>query len=782
VLLSIVFFAVVIYIMGLATIQLATGRYRLSFEMHVACTGVGLATFAVVAVLLNTFHVALTWWTFLLSACGLFVLASLRDILAKDLPKRARAQEPFWSRDARMLLVVIGLAVVMLVVFLHGAFLSEWLTDDDSWMHATSARYVAMEQTYSVSPDRRAEFVCYLEPYPPAYPTLMGVLHQLNPSVYRTLKVFNTLIVSLGVVYFYLMVKQWTKRPVAALWMTGILWVLPCFMSHFIWSQSLLVVLMLLAFWALERARGEPRWHIVAAVVIASICLTQTSGTVVFGLLALIYWTVNLVFAVRKTNEDLSVRAVVLQALAGAGGVALSLIYYVPTAVKYGFTGLIHGVTRSSIAGLGVKVTGSGRGITYGLTDFIWAPLSSHIAQPTGLGLVLFLLACAGVVLFIGQWEKTRQSRARITALAWLVFTVLGVLANYFPVGLFPHRFWVFLALPVAMICGEGLSFLTRRLSGRYTVLAAAAGATLGATAVLLGLGEAVYQAPAAPLAGWRLAAALLAGLLTVGVVMLSLYVLIQQSAGSTDWETFSATVLIVAGIAVTSGFAKTGFLGFTYWDPGRFFYSRVEVKEDRRPVLVQNHLFGYHAIRKALRPKTPVWGLTCHADHIIGFDLATPPLDVPLKKFRRWLRDVAIEELTDQTAKDIHQRAVDRKFHFVTVDHYWASFPRRWHIKAQLAQRQLMRASRISLGRLKQLDEEEMQPTPLEEPFLDQIKEQADKQSHALDVEKERLAKIARLLELLEASPLFEKRFNSQPFGVTLFEVMPAEEQNASP
>ena len=64
---SFVFFFVVIYLLGFSTICVVLGRCRFRMETHVITTGIGLAIFAVVGVVLNTVGVPLTWWTFLLA-------------------------------------------------------------------------------------------------------------------------------------------------------------------------------------------------------------------------------------------------------------------------------------------------------------------------------------------------------------------------------------------------------------------------------------------------------------------------------------------------------------------------------------------------------------------------------------------------------------------------------------------------------------------------------------------------------------------------------------------
>ena len=813
-LLSLVLFAVTTYLMGLAVVQLSTGRYRVDLETHVMCTGVGLAVFAVTTVLLNTFHIALTWLSLLLAACGYFVLAALRDILAKNVPKDVQRAKPLWAKDTAFLIAATGLAVLVFAVFLHGAFYSPWLTDEDSWFHAVSAKYVACNYTYSVPIDFRHDVSSYLEPYPPGYPVLMGVLHDpvgspsawslsRCPSIYRTLKFFNVLIVSLGVVYFFIWVKHWTGRPALGLWITGVVCILPCFMSHFIWAQTMSLVMFFPAFWALERSRTEPRWNIVAAVMVAGMFLTQPSSPVVFMLMAGIVIVVNWVFALRKTPDGFTVRGTVYQGLACAVGALFSLVYYVPTLLKFGYVEFVRGITRVSPEKIGLKVSGVGRGRGYGLWDFIWAPMSTKINQPTGVGLVLFFVACAGLVLWIVRWKETKHSPLRITVLGWLVLTVIGLEAEalHLPVSLFPHRFWVYFAVPAAVMAGWLFWWFTSQLKGKHVLLAVLLGATLGATLALSGLGE-VLQRGERLLAGdavmvakiasiqmgtWRTAAAVITGVISFALLGAWLYTLIQDAAGAKAWRRLSGVVLLVVGIALTSGYPKTWFEGFDFWDAGRTFYKRMVPGLDGSPTLIENDLFAYVVLRQRMSPNTPVLGLTCRDERMIGFDMAAPPLDRTVRGFRRELATIPLEKMNEDLVAAIHSLAVGQRYHFVTVDHHWASFPMLQMIWAQRRIRELGQRCGMDRERMDQVLEGKLAPTPREEPFLKDIREQKELEKKAFMDQDQTIARIRRLAELLDKSPLFEKiqystKHDLETYGAMLFKVNPPPKEETQP
>ena len=103
-------------------------------------------------------------------------------------------------------LSIFAMLIVFLVNFYiygSGAFNYPYLEDDDSWAHAIGVKYFSIEKNAF---GEGAEHIRYMNPYPPAYDILLGILHQTNDSVHWTMKFFNALIVSLSTIFFYFFV------------------------------------------------------------------------------------------------------------------------------------------------------------------------------------------------------------------------------------------------------------------------------------------------------------------------------------------------------------------------------------------------------------------------------------------------------------------------------------------------------------------------------------------------------------------------------------------------
>ena len=771
---TIVYFFVLIYFLGSPVVQLVTGRLRLRLEMHVLSTGIGLATFTVVTVLLNTMRLPLVWWMFLIVAALLQVSAVLRcRRKTKPAGSETRPGSINW-KEVICLLIALGLAGVNCGVYLNGSLKARWLCDDDPWYHAASAKHVATTRTYALSVEEQTGIMSYLEPYPPGYPSLMGVLHQLNNSIFLTLKVFNIVVIALGIVWFYLMMREWTQRPAAALWMTGALWVLPCFMSRFIWAQSMALVLFFPAFYAFERTRREPAWAIVAAVCTGGVLLSQPSSAAIFALFAVVYWLVNAGVRVFAGEQVVSTRTLVHQALAGLGGLLISALFYLTAFLKFGYAEFMMGVAKINVktAPVPLKVTGTGHADVYSLWDLIHAPVSTKINQPVGIGPVLFVLACAGVVLIVARWRHLREERWGLVALLWLLISVLGVMGNRLPFALFPHRFWVFLAIPVAMAAGAFMTFIGRTLDWKHLAPAAAAGVLLGivlaATGVAAGLAERLDGPD-----GSTVGTIITVGATIVGLLAMVLFWAAELPEAMKKLMRAVMAGLIVFGVILTSGYVKARFEGFSPypWPPGVHFFTFVAQGPDGRPILIRQHLAGYVAIReKAFRPNSRFLVLTAPGNQLIGFDMFTLPYDLDVRRLREDFDALKPNELDETFLARIREVARTKKLHYLLVDTYPLAL---LQYRLRLSQRKPPRVARsmgIGEERFKALAQGTAAPTEAEKPLV-AIMHQAAK-LHAKYTTKGRDAtlKLARLRQMLEASPVFKRTFNSGPQGVVVY------------
>ena len=429
---------------------------------------IGLGTLPLVILLFRVLHVPLDVRIFL--ALGI-IAAGLRVLRRRRVTMLGRVR----VAPAAALLSAGLLAWIMYV----GATKYPYLEDDDPWAHATGAHYVALQKTTAPPADWATH---YLEPYPPYYTAVMGLLHQLNPDTNQVLKGVNAVIVGLSLVGAFFAFQALTANRWKALAGAAVLGMMPAYMSHFIWSQTLAIPVFFVALWALERARhdiarpafrGGAWW--TAVLMMWSATIIQPSTAAVFAVLLSLYVAVPLAWEPKRRAHEYREVA----ALTGAG--VLSLLTWSGFAIRYGWAQFTE---QLNVGALATPTSDTSGGVVYGLRDIVLAPSTSKIDQATGLGWFVSLLAVIGIALFIVDWARRRRLPPRwaVIMVVWTGVGILGIEGNALPVKLFPHRFWIFLSIPIALLAADA-AFAIGKLA-RHRIASVVATAMLVAIAL----------------------------------------------------------------------------------------------------------------------------------------------------------------------------------------------------------------------------------------------------------------------------------------------------------
>jgi hypothetical protein len=302
--------------------------------------GVGVGLFSFLGVVLNLLHIPLHYLVYA-------ALAIICPLLSLFLPRRQDdIQWKNWRNQQSILVAILLLVMIAtFLLFWKGATAYPYLEDDDPWNHAQGATYVARMHTYTVDPEVRqlnTGYGYYLEPYPPTYDIIMGIMRQLNDSITWTLKFYNVLLITITLAFIYLFLQLYLKSSMKAIFATLILAALPSFMSHFIWSQTLAIALLPVALYAMLRALDEKSWMIPAMILIASELVTQPVVSFVFGVVVL---TFVLFLGIHEYAR--STKGSILQRLpqtsrafiTGAGGFLLSFIFWGAQLIRWGVSG-----------------------------------------------------------------------------------------------------------------------------------------------------------------------------------------------------------------------------------------------------------------------------------------------------------------------------------------------------------------------------------------------------------------------------------------------------------
>jgi hypothetical protein len=461
---------------------------------------VGLAALSFLGVVFVLMHVPLHPLAYL-------ALASVVPVVTLVQSLRARTSSPAISwrtKQTLHALILVAVLGALFVVFHTGVTAYPYLEDDDSWLHAEGALYVAKVHTYAVDPSlgSLSGYAKYLEPYPPAYDVLMGLMRQANDSVYWTLKFFNIVIVTLAHAFFFLFFAEYTKSSGKGLFATVVLVALPSFMSHFIWSQSLALCVFPVAMYGALRAIADRSWTVPAVLAIASMMVTQPVVSFVFGVVFVLLLASVLLDETRKAGHFTigACPGTATGLLVGAGGLATSLLYWGAQLAKWGVQGIIDRkgdeITTSWVTEYALRQAT--------LQDTLFPPTTtSRMDQETGWGLGVTIALLAGLIAsaIAGSQKRSRS----LHLLVWFLVLAYALFAPSFGLPAWgASRFWAYVAVPVALLATEGVFFVSRLGAGRprlqtgIVVLAAVAVVATGAPAKIT-----VQTAPWSPGTQW---------------------------------------------------------------------------------------------------------------------------------------------------------------------------------------------------------------------------------------------------------------------------------------
>lgn len=451
-----------------------------SLERFFLNIGIGLGIFPILSILLNFLHVPLDWKIFLLISIVFPLFILCKRLAAKQI--NFSEIKPKLTKSSLVMLAVLLIFAVSLFIYAKGAFTYPYMEDEDPWGHAVGAKYVALEKNAYDPPiikEGRAidPVLSYIDPYPPAYDILMGILHQTSLDLTWTLKFFNALIISLGFIFFYLFVKVFIGDRNKALLSTFILAAIPSYLSHFIWAHSLVIVLFFPTMYAFEQARENKRWMFIALLLVASIWVTQNlEQPIKLSTMILIYLIV-ISITCRKLYTIGFVSLV--------GGVLVSMLWWGMMISKYTLKGFIGYFVGDVASSSDIALASSGGGVSsiagkflailskltypggtgaraYTFDDLFFAKGQNMINNPIGIGIVISLLVLIGVGFLL--WKHRSQLVENkntwiCVALFWLIFTYWGIMGRTFPASVTkaPFRVWMLLAIPLALISTEAI-------------------------------------------------------------------------------------------------------------------------------------------------------------------------------------------------------------------------------------------------------------------------------------------------------------------------------------
>ncbi len=444
-------------------------------ERNLMRLGVGLGFMPFLGILLSIFGIPIDWRLFLFLAMivpFIYLIMNFRKIKFN-----------FGFRLTKSNLTILAvLLLFFLTLFMYhkGAFSYPYLEDDDSWEHAATVKYFAVEKTISDSKN----IVPYLDPYPPGYGLILAIAHQSSESLLWTMKFFNLLIISLGIMFFYFFAKEFTGNRQKALFATFILAAIPSYQSHFIWAHSLAVTLFFPSMYCLEMIKHDKKWMYTSIFVISGILLTHPTESIKLGMMFFIYFFVKSLYHKKIDYAIL---------IAQIGALVVSIIWWGTRFVGYlqtRFSTVVSHSEKFDAMGIEVGVSGGQNIISkafsviktlfphsagtatraYTFSDFFIVKKQNMINNPIGIGIVLSLLILASIIYLIIRYKRLKEEKNGwlVTSFLWFVLTFLLVNSMTFnlPIGIFAFRVWMLMAIPISLLATEGTWFLVGFFKG----------------------------------------------------------------------------------------------------------------------------------------------------------------------------------------------------------------------------------------------------------------------------------------------------------------------------
>jgi len=461
--LSIVLFFVYTFCLGFTITSFVKNSDNF-LERNLMRIGFGLAFLPFLGLVLNLLKIPIDWKIILALSLAYPIYYLIRYKPKPQLQLKI-------TKTTISILAMLVLFAINLYIYTSGAFAYPYLEDDDSWSHALAVKFISVEKTVFAGIGNSFH---YIDPYPPTYDLLLGLVHQTNDSVYFTLKFFNALIISLSTIFFYFFVKEFTQNRNKALFAAFALLSIPAFMSHFIWALALSVPLYFVCFYSLEYIKYDRKWWIIAALCMVTALTSSPTHSAYFGLFFILYVATKII---------LEKRLLLWHVAAGAFGLLLSfLFWWFPMILKYGIIGTIQGVGFNigyfKEFGLGTALRGTGDRI-YTFSDFFIAQKQNMINNPIGIGIFLSILTVIAIIFLFLKYKDffKKENHWLIITFVWFIFTLYAVNAARFSIKLSPFRAWMLLAIPVCILAAQGafnLMSMAKKSTGRigmYVVL-----------------------------------------------------------------------------------------------------------------------------------------------------------------------------------------------------------------------------------------------------------------------------------------------------------------------
>ncbi len=615
-------------------------------ERNLMRIGFGLALLPFLALALNLIKVPADWRILLALSLIYPIYFIIRNFSKFDFSQYLKLK---LTKTNISIIVMLLIFAATFYIYASGAFKYPYLEDDDSWGHSQGVKFVSIGKT--VFTEQKGGHR-YLNPYPPTYDLLLGILHQTNNSVYWTLKFFNALIISLSIIFFYFFIKELIGSSNKALFATFALASIPSFLSHFIWAISLSVPLYFASFYCVERIKYDNKWWIVAGLIMVTTLTSSPTHSTYFGFLFVLYVLTKMI-AERKF--------LLFHILAGFLGILLSFIFWwLPMIFKYGLTGTITGLgfRLVSLQSGAFAVGGTGDRV-YNFADFFIAQKENMINNPIGIGIFLFVVMLIGIFsIYFYFFNNSKKFKEHSKNKFYIVGSIQAISITLLVIGLLLFAgtgkfqpgtkqenakladsirlalFFIFSSLLIFLLLGF---YIARNIEENYRWILLA---LVWFVFTLYAVNGALYPIKLSAFRAWMLLAIPVSILATEGT-----FFILSFFKGFKMFKII-VFIVIITGIYFTSAQQKIA-VNTALWPPGGFWTSNEELN-------------GYLWMKENIGQNEKVFGFVVDGP-IIGLD----------KFICYWCQDVKEFKKNgfNRTASEINSFLKSRGYKYLIMD-----------------------------------------------------------------------------------------------------------------
>jgi len=630
--------------------------------------GIGIAGFVVLGTFFNFISFPLDWKWFLVVSMVIPLWTLFKAFTGNNLefPKIKLTKYNIY------IIIVMLIFSFSLFMYTEGAFKYPYLENDDPWGHAASSKYVSLEKTLDVNVENSDEkfkgvrFFGYLDPYPPGYSMIMGVSHQTNDSISWTLKFINALIISLGLIFFFFFMKEFTGDAKKALFSTFALSMIPAFLTHFIWAHSVVIALFFPVMYCFERIKHDKKWFYVLAFTYAGMLLVQPSQIFKLTIMIFIYLVIKTLF--ERKIPKYHIYGLLL-------GAVISLLWWFEkgkkmlsikvgaridqTAQELAQSLNVFELIISTFQKLPTIFPPWGGSATrvYEFKDLFFAQKQGMINNPVGIGIFLYLLIFATSLYFLiyffnciknnkekisKSWLYLLYTFEALTALTVFVLTLryLSLLIGEFPILLsLKVDLALFILLPILAFLVHFKNLADK--SKRWHVVA-----LFWLLFSFIFINSETFNLP---IGLWAFRVWMLLSMSIAIIASEGLWFIEKISSKKLGKNVALAIVaIILLGIIFTSGTSKYS-INTANWPPGGAWTSPQEINT-------------YNWMKENFPANTKVFPLSSRDQNIIGFDLYSCKWCPEIIEFRN-------EGILNKSADEIHSFLVGQGYEYLIMD-----------------------------------------------------------------------------------------------------------------